>query len=274
MELDDALDIVVIIVDNDRNESARAVVEEYARDSRFQVIYEVEPEQGISLARNRVIARAKGEYLTFVDDDEEVATDWLSRLIGAARRYNADVVFGPVYQIIPDHAPAWIKAGSFFHTDSRTTGTEVAHGATGNVLIRIDCILRNALIFSQDYGLTGGEDVDFFYRMKRLGAKLIWCEEAVALEAVVPSRLKLSWLLARAFRGGQSVARVFYRSMSTKERAIWWVKRAVGLGYIPLVLVSWVLGVRVWARVAIKASGNLGHLTGITSYRYQEYADS
>jgi succinoglycan biosynthesis protein ExoM len=149
MELDDALNIVVIIVDNDRNESARATVEEYARTSRFQVIYEVEPEQGISQARNRVIARARGEYLAFVDDDEEVAPDWLGRLVAAARQYNADAVFGPAYPVIPDCAPGWIKAGNFYPTDSYPTGTPVPHGAAGNTLIRIDFLSRHKPFFGR-----------------------------------------------------------------------------------------------------------------------------
>ena len=57
------------IVDNDVCESARHVVESAARESSVSVLYYVEPEQNIALARNRVVEQAVGDLLAFIDDD-------------------------------------------------------------------------------------------------------------------------------------------------------------------------------------------------------------
>ena len=60
----------ILIVDNDRKESARDVVRECATAQTVRIDYRVEPEQNIALARNVAIAHATGDYVVFIDDDE------------------------------------------------------------------------------------------------------------------------------------------------------------------------------------------------------------
>jgi succinoglycan biosynthesis protein ExoM len=67
---DDLFTYSVVVVDNDRAESGRAVVE--AKTSHFciPIRYCVEPRQNIARARNKAVESASGEYLAFIDDDE------------------------------------------------------------------------------------------------------------------------------------------------------------------------------------------------------------
>ena len=58
--------------------------------------YVHEPAAGVANARNAGMTQATGGLIAFLDDDEEASPGWLAALIEAQRRFDADVVFGPV----------------------------------------------------------------------------------------------------------------------------------------------------------------------------------
>src|SRR5687767_8794563 len=60
----------VVVVDNDDRQSAREVVNRVNATSKVAIIYDVEPERSISLARNRSVRLADGDLIAFIDDDE------------------------------------------------------------------------------------------------------------------------------------------------------------------------------------------------------------
>ena len=60
----------ILIVDNDRNETARSVVEEFAARKSISIDYQVEPKQNIALARNRAVEHSIGEYLVYPVDSQ------------------------------------------------------------------------------------------------------------------------------------------------------------------------------------------------------------
>src|SRR3954468_12143650 len=69
-ETDGLFTYSVVIADNDRDESARRVVDERTVTSTLQVSYCVEPRQNIALTRNKAIEHAHGDFIAFIDDDE------------------------------------------------------------------------------------------------------------------------------------------------------------------------------------------------------------
>lgn len=79
-----------IIVDNGSTDSSGKVAEEYAgRDERIRVIHR---ERGnIGSGRNAGLDVAQGEYIAFVDDDDECTPDFLSFLYSLAEENGADV---------------------------------------------------------------------------------------------------------------------------------------------------------------------------------------
>jgi glycosyltransferase involved in cell wall biosynthesis len=91
------LDLDVVVVDNDANESARSV----AVDHPLGPMYVVESEPGISAARNRALDHFGDRYraIIFVDDDEWVPPGWLTALTTYAAQTQADVVVGPVNSV-------------------------------------------------------------------------------------------------------------------------------------------------------------------------------
>ena len=99
----------VIVCDNDSNESGRDVVANYER-----VIYCVQPLQGLSNARNKVVSIASGDFVLFIDDDEYAAPNWISSIMDCQLKYKADVVLGRVVYEIPDSFPIYIKKSIYF----------------------------------------------------------------------------------------------------------------------------------------------------------------
>ena len=68
----------VIVVDNDAEGTARAVVERcLAARPPFPIRYDIQPQKNIALTRNRTVELASREWLAFVDDDERAPDSWL-----------------------------------------------------------------------------------------------------------------------------------------------------------------------------------------------------
>ena len=96
------------MVDNDQSPSAQASVQALAAEAPFPVIYVHEPEPGVANARNAALAKAGGDFIAFLDDDEEAQAGWLAELLTVQARLDADVVFGPVR----GRAPADVRAAA------------------------------------------------------------------------------------------------------------------------------------------------------------------
>jgi glycosyltransferase involved in cell wall biosynthesis len=54
---------------------------------------------GYARVTNEAVARARGEWVTFVDSDDTVAPDYLERLIAAGEAAGADAVFTPMIRV-------------------------------------------------------------------------------------------------------------------------------------------------------------------------------
>jgi GT2 family glycosyltransferase len=89
--------VEVIVVDNaPLDDSTRSVVDNVsATDQRFR--YVVEPRPGLSCARNRGLAEARGAYVAYTDDDVSVDPGWIEGLLrGFQRRDDVGCVTGLV----------------------------------------------------------------------------------------------------------------------------------------------------------------------------------
>jgi len=80
-------DFEIIIVDN-RVGSGHQPIPPFTHDGRVKIVTESTP--GVSAARNRGIAEARGEFLAFTDDDAKVDRNWL-RAIALAFNDDPDV---------------------------------------------------------------------------------------------------------------------------------------------------------------------------------------
>ncbi|MDP4302818.1 glycosyltransferase family 2 protein [Leptothrix discophora] len=280
------LPLEVVVVDNDATGSAREVVAwRRARGCPFELVYGTQPEQNIALTRNRSVALAHGSWLAFIDDDERAAPHWLADLVEAACQHAAfgqdaaDAVLGPVVPLLPETAPAWIRAGDFYRWPRSRTGAIVPLNRLrfGNVLVRGALLRDRESPFDPAYGLTGGEDGELLGRLVQQGARVIWCDEAVVTEPVEASRQNLRWLMLRGLRGGQDYARHRlsgrFGRLGLAGRAGLMVRSAaqcaVALVLVPL---GALLGRHRAAQALILAAANAGKVSGCAGWHYREYA--
>lgn len=268
----------VVVVDNDGLRSAEAVCKD--ADYRFELIYDHEPEQNISRARNRTLRHAQGQWVGFLDDDELAPPDWLEKMLACAEQFQADGVLAPVISEVPVGAPAWIRRGDFYGRERYPTGTVVPTNQLriGNALILHTRIASKPDPFDPAFGLTGGEDGRLLGQLVGDGAKLVWCDEAVVTEPVEAKRLSLNWILMRAMRGGQDYGLHFlagaYGSVGPVRRLVFVLKALAALLLsAPAAAVSFPFGRHRAAFWLKKCYAQLGKLLAFSRYRYQEYRD-
>lgn len=83
----------LIIVDDCSSDGSLQLANEYSKkDSRIRVFSNSE-NMGPSVARNKGIAIAKGDYIGFLDCDDTLHQDFVKRMTETAILYNADVVW-------------------------------------------------------------------------------------------------------------------------------------------------------------------------------------
>ncbi|TKA95008.1 glycosyltransferase [Cereibacter changlensis] len=200
----------IIVADNDETPSAEALVARYAETAPLPVQYIHAPARNISIARNAVLETAAERdmaLLAFLDDDETVAPNWIAALWAARLQTGAEAVLGPVRAHHAPDAPGWMREGAIH--DTRPVflpGGGIKSGYTCNVLLDLAAPAVAGLRFDPARGRSGGEDTAFFEAMLRQGGRLGYAAEAWASETVPPDRARLSWLLKRRFRMGQTHA--------------------------------------------------------------------
>jgi len=208
--LPDSVSLEVVVVDNDEKCSGQHIINQFDGNYPHYLVYKSEPKKNISSARNMCLSEAKGEWLAFIDDDEVADENWLIALLNTATTYDAQVVFGKVISTYPPNTPNWIIEGGFFDRKERVSGSIVSSGACNCTLVSQSVI--DGQLFDLAYGLSGGEDADFFHRIYKKGFKLVTSQEAIVSEEVEVSRLNLAYLQKRHFRIGGSFSKYRYEN--------------------------------------------------------------
>jgi glycosyltransferase involved in cell wall biosynthesis len=100
----------VIVVDNASTDDTRAVAEGFiARNGSHSLRYVYDAVPGLLTGRHKGAMEAKGELLSFVDDDIEADRGWLRAIDSAFRDPEVHLVGGkclPKYEVDP---PAWLS---------------------------------------------------------------------------------------------------------------------------------------------------------------------
>lgn len=266
----------ILVVDNDSEESAKHVISEFKNDE-IDINYLAESSRNISAVRNaclRTGIETKTDFILFLDDDEFIEKQYFLSLESCYFKYKPEVIIGPVITAYYPETPNWIIKSKIFERPRHITGKLLSTGNTGNAFISIELIKKVGL-FDLDYGHSGGEDSNFFYRCKSFGAKFIWCNEAEVFEYLALERSNLRYALVRARRGGQTYTKIRVNNMSTINKVkLVFSKLLTGffgtaLGY-GLVLLT---NKRYGMSLLIKSVAHLGQVEGLmgkTVYMYGE----
>jgi succinoglycan biosynthesis protein ExoM len=274
----------VLVVDNNPDADARAVVEAWARELPGPIVHVHEPSLGIVMVRNRAIeeAIARGaDALAFVDDDSLVDSAWLEESLRALEDQACDVVIGPIELAFPPGTPPWLTE-DFPLVDRPSSSVAPADFdrvvSSSNVLLRIHLVREWGLRFPEAFNLSGGEDTAFFQQARERGAVTGWAGGARVTEVVPPSRATLRWSLQRWFRIGNASAHL---EDHLGTRHLGWFVTLHNLGHVlekgllhPLLaVVTLDLSARRWAGMAGNLARHLGGFLACLGYRYLEYSE-
>lgn len=205
--------IKIIVVDNDSNKYGESIVKSFSNNfSEIKIDYINEPRKNISAARNACLNNASGQWIAFIDDDEVADRYWLINLLKTAEKYSANVVVGYVESILPEETPSWILEGKIFDRVRHKTGTVLDTCGAGCTLVDLESIGNQK--FDLEYGLSGGEDSEFFYRLNTLNKKIVYCSEAVVYERVMSDRVSFNFLWNRKMRIGNTYYKYRYKNVS------------------------------------------------------------
>lgn len=260
LRTDDGFTFSVVVVDNDDRQSAREIVNRARATSPIPIIYDVEPERSISLARNRSVNHADGDLIAFIDDDEFPEDSWLVNHLDTLRSSNADGVLGPVKPHFDMHTPRWLVRSGLCDRSRFKTGmvlSDSRYTRTGNVLLRRSLFTEAGGSFDPKYGRSGGGDAVFFKRMIEKGKVFVWCDEGCVLEEVPAERQTRAYYVRRAFTRGLTEA---------------WETRFLSLGtvrslsaivlYTTALPVLLLLGQHLFMKYAVKTCDHLGKVLG------------
>lgn len=206
-KLDNNISLEIVIADNNPEGSAKSIVEEFLNNNRIKIKYFIQPEKNISLTRNVCLQNAEGDYIAFIDDDETADEYWLKNFLSCLTTFKADGAFGYVEPVFDKRIPLKLQKREYYFSPINETGSSAKFFFTTNAIVRTSLINSEKIAFDPSYGLTGGEDVHLFERLKRKGATFIYCKEAITYEFIPFERGNLRYLYNRAQRGGQSYTR-------------------------------------------------------------------
>jgi succinoglycan biosynthesis protein ExoM len=202
----DAPAFEVVIVDNSPEGCAHETARALGQILPNPLVYVHEPAPGVANARNAGVAAASGDFVAFLDDDEEASPGWLAALLATRRQFAASVVFGPIEAVIPPtvrrHRDYFQQ---FFSRVGPATDIWLSHpfGCGNSLMVRADA-LRGPAPFDPGYNEIGGEDDYLFQQLAARGVRFAWAAGAVCLEHVPERRARLCYTLRRAFAYGQS----------------------------------------------------------------------
>lgn len=155
----------LIIVDDGSKDGTKSIVEQYAKnDIRIKLLEQAN--QGVSVARNKGLDTATGEYVAFLDSDDLWDADNLSVMVQAAECTKSGFVCASMDIINADgtkqKANTAYKDGELM--DFVTNNNEIRFfGGIGSVIIRRDILEKYHIRF--DRGIAIMEDIGFYIKI-------------------------------------------------------------------------------------------------------------
>ena len=94
--------IEFLVIDDAGNDGSieviRQMISSHPRGKDIRIVSHI-TNQGVSVSRNEIIEKAQGNYLYFMDSDDEIREDTIELLMHQVVKYNAEIAFGSYEKI-------------------------------------------------------------------------------------------------------------------------------------------------------------------------------
>lgn len=206
---------LLVVNNNCSDNSAELLAEQDWRPEGLPIRVVLETKLGLSNARNRGVVEANGEYLLFVDDDENPCSDWLVAYEQEILTHQPDALGGRI-EVMFEHGdrPPWLQdellgfLGLLNHGEAQwlTEPRKPFYG--GNFAVK-KTVFDTAGNFDAELGRkgrvnSGGEDTDFYRRLLDLGCRIRWVPDAIIYHRIRSDKLRRSYFLELHYRQGIS----------------------------------------------------------------------
>ena len=209
---------IVICVDGN-DELYRTLSQKYAQEQvRVITTREAKP-AGLAHARNVAIRHCTEDVISFLDDDATADQNWIANIAESFRKYDCVTVAGKTLPSWKARPPRWLTPTFYWLVGA--TGTlerDYEHFVRSGFGSNMSC-MRHALIrvnlFEPYLGKRGSsllqaEEADLGLRIKdAFGKEAAYNPKAIIFHNVDYEKLRLSYLLRRAYYQGNSKALLF-----------------------------------------------------------------
>lgn len=119
-------EIEVILVDDGSPDDCGKICDEYAmKDNRLKVIHQ--ENQGVSVARNIGIKESNGKWITFIDPDDWIETNWVEVILNTVKNVDVDIIMFDYYQeFATKQAPQFLMSKSGFLNEEYMEAIKIA----------------------------------------------------------------------------------------------------------------------------------------------------
>ena len=250
----------VIVVDNGSTDNTSAVALSWSDRLPLRVVHALET-SGVSYARNVGIRAADGELVAICDSDDEVSSHWLTSIVDAS--LHADAVGGSTEtsKLNTPTTLSWNLSSSDLLPMRPGGFLPTALGCNLAIWTDVFAALGG---FDESY-MSGGDEVEFCWRLQLTGYRLGFSQEAV-----VHYRLRddVRSLARQFYNYGRGGARLYHdfrsdgmRRGSLRDAVRAWASLAIHLPDVargPSLRGNWV---RAAAMRMGKAVGSIEHRT-------------
>ena len=154
----------IVIVNDGSKDNTSNVLREYGLTHSRLIIINKE-NGGVSSARNTGIRKAQGQFICFMDDDDEIDPNYLLKMYTRQHETGGDAIYCGLYGHYIKDGVTYSPINTEFNEGSLLFDFfyKKVRFHIGCLFIRKQLLEENNLFFDEDLRL--GEDLDFIYRL-------------------------------------------------------------------------------------------------------------
>lgn len=176
----------LIVINDGSTDRSKAIVENYLSDPRLKLIDK--ENAGVSAARNDGLKKAQGTYISFIDSDDEVDTNFLTRMIEKVNFSQPDVIMCGYYkeqldeqETVKSRKAVQMEAGVYTRETPPNWKVDAESlammGYIWNKIYRKDILANHSILFNEEMNFL--EDIDFNARVFKVSQSFIVIEDCL-----------------------------------------------------------------------------------------------